>query len=60
MITTYLNVQMKIIFFTLPKNRGHLHILCEVWLPQDCYSINLSLRANFEDERHLVLGRLLT
>ncbi len=60
MITTYLNVQMKIIFFTLPKNRGHLPILCEVWLPQDCYSINLSLRANFEDERHLVLGRLLT
>ncbi len=60
MITTYLNVQMKSIILTLPKNRGHFPILCEVWLPQDCYNINLSLRANFEDERHLVLGRLLT
>lgn len=56
MITTYL----KSIIFTLPKNWGHVPILCEVGLPQDCYNINLSLRANFEDERFLVLGRLLT
>lgn len=59
-LTTYSNVQMISITFTSLKNWGHFTILCEAWLPQARYNINLSLRANFEDESHLVLGRLLT